>query len=177
MNRQYHEIQDIKELQELLASNERIERCVFQDVDFTVFTGLPYTNRFYDCLFMGCTFSKQMRVQIDKSCFIFSHIDVPYNCFRNHLYTADTLYRGYRLGEPESYECCFDNTIYQYYLQKGKTTIFNLKGVAPDIQQIIVRRLGTMMFELRKADRVPPMPLGSRVPSTYCITEGERPVV
>lgn len=53
-------------------------------------------------------------------------------------------------------------------VQKGKTTIFNLKGVAPDIQQIIVRRLGIMMFELRKANRVPPMMMVLEEAHNYC---------
>ncbi|MBR6600271.1 MAG: hypothetical protein IKK87_00235 [Bacteroidaceae bacterium] len=133
MHRQYHEIQSTVELQELLANNERIERYVFQDLDFSAFTEESSTCRYYDCLFMGCTFSKQMRIQIDKSCFIFSHIDVPYNCFRNHLYTADTLYQGYLTGSPDSYRHCYDNTVYQYYLQKGKTTT--------DIKETLARTL------------------------------------
>ena len=31
-------------------------------------------------------------------------IEVPYNIFRSHLYNADDLYAGYRLGEPDSYD-------------------------------------------------------------------------
>ena len=133
MHRQYHEIQSTAELQELLANTERIERYVFQDMDFSAFTEESNTCRYYDCLFMGCTFSKQMRVQIDRSCFIFSHIDVPYNCFRNHLYTAETLYQEYITGVPDSYKHCYDNTVYQYYLQKGKTTT--------DIKETLARTL------------------------------------
>ena len=53
-------------------------------------------------------------------------------------------------------------------IQKGKTTIINLKGVSPDMQQIIVRRLGMMMFELRKADRVPPMMMVLEEAHNYC---------
>ncbi len=53
-------------------------------------------------------------------------------------------------------------------IQKGKTTILNLKGVAPDIQQIIVRRLGTMLFELRKADKVPPLMMVLEEAHNYC---------
>ena len=53
-------------------------------------------------------------------------------------------------------------------VQKGRTTIINLKGVAPDIQQVIVRRLGTMMFELRKMDRVPPMMMVLEEAHNYC---------
>src|SRR5438552_8789455 len=39
---------------------------------------------------------------------------------------------------------------------KGKTTIINLKGVPPDIQELVVNRLATAMFELRKLGRIPP---------------------
>lgn len=53
-------------------------------------------------------------------------------------------------------------------VQRGKTTIFNLKGVSPDIQQLIVRRLGTMMFELRKLDKVPPMMMVMEEAHNYC---------
>lgn len=53
-------------------------------------------------------------------------------------------------------------------VQRGKTTIINLKGYAPDIQQIIVRRLATMLFEMRKADRIPPMMLVLEEAHLYC---------
>ena len=53
-------------------------------------------------------------------------------------------------------------------IQKGKTTIINLKGVAPDIQQIIVRRMTNMLFELRKAGRIPPLMLLVEEAHNYC---------
>lgn len=120
----YLEITDKKELLHRLSTCERIERCIFQDIDFTSFEEEACTCRYYDCIFMGCTFSKQMRIQIDSSCFIFSHLDVPYNCFRNTLYTAEDLYKGYQVGTPDSYHKTFDYKIYQHYLQKGKTTTY-----------------------------------------------------
>ena len=73
----YREITSTQELHALLTTHERIERCAFQGMDFSEFTTEHATCRYYDCLFMGCTFSKQMRIQIDRSCLIFSHIDVP----------------------------------------------------------------------------------------------------
>jgi len=133
MPHQYHEITTMDELHKLLANHERIERCAFQDMDFSELTDENLTCRYYDCLFMGCTFSKQMRIQIDKSCFIFSHLDVPFNCFKNSLYTADTLYKGYTTRNPDSYAQCFDHVVYQHYLQKGKT--------ATDIKETLARTL------------------------------------
>ena len=53
-------------------------------------------------------------------------------------------------------------------VQKGKTTVINLKGYSPDIQQIVVRRLGTMLFEMRKAERIPPMMLVLEEAHNYC---------
>lgn len=39
---------------------------------------------------------------------------------RQTLYTPETLYDGYRPGEPESYADCYDSRVYQHYLKKGK---------------------------------------------------------
>ena len=129
----YTEIHTIEQLQVLLNTHERIERYVFQNMDFTPLAHEGHTCRYFNCLFMGCTFNKQMRIQIDSSCFIFSAIDVPYNCFRNHLYNADILYKGYRIGYPESYDQSFDGIVYRHYLEKGKS--------ATDIKETLARSL------------------------------------
>ena len=133
MHHPYTEIHSIDELQALLLAHKRIERYAFQDMDFTSLIHESHTYCYFDCIFMGCTFSKQMRSLIDSSCFIFSSIDVPYNCFRNELYTASTLYEGYAIGHPESYAECFDSHIYHHYLDKGKT--------ATDIKETLARSL------------------------------------
>ncbi|MEM2839103.1 MAG: ATP-binding protein [Thermoplasmata archaeon] len=44
-------------------------------------------------------------------------------------------------------------------VRKGKTTVINLKGAPPDIQELIVNRLCTSLFELRKSDKIPPLML------------------
>ena len=129
----YREVRSVEELQQMLATRERIERCVFQDMDFSALTEECGTARYFDCLFMGCTFSKPMRIQIDKSCLIFSHIGVPYNCFRNALYSPEELYDHYTAGAPESYKECFDYRVYEHYLGMGKT--------ATDIKETLARTL------------------------------------
>ena len=53
-------------------------------------------------------------------------------------------------------------------IEQGKTTIINLKGVAPDIQQMIVKRLATVAFEMRKKDMVPPMMMVVEEAHNYC---------
>jgi DNA helicase HerA-like ATPase len=55
---------------------------------------------------------------------------------------------------------------------KGKTTIINLKGTPPDIQELIVNRICTALFELRKIDKVPPMMLVVEEAHNYCPQQG-----
>ena len=57
-------------------------------------------------------------------------------------------------------------------IEEGKTTIINLKGVPPDIQELVVRRLGTLMFEMRKLGAVPPMMLIIEEAHNYCPQQG-----
>jgi DNA helicase HerA-like ATPase len=55
---------------------------------------------------------------------------------------------------------------------KGKTTIINLKGTPPDIQELIVNRICTALFELRKVGKVPPMMLVVEEAHNYCPQQG-----
>jgi len=54
----------------------------------------------------------------------------------------------------------------------GKTTIINLKGVPPDIQELVVRRLSTLLFEMRKIDKIPPLLLILEEAHNYCPQQG-----
>jgi len=51
---------------------------------------------------------------------------------------------------------------------KGKATIINLKGTPPDIQDLIVNRICTALFELRKVNRIPPMMLVVEEAHNFC---------
>lgn len=53
-------------------------------------------------------------------------------------------------------------------IEDGKTTVINLKGVSPDIQQLIVKRLSTVAFELRKKNTIPPMMMIVEEAHNYC---------
>jgi len=53
-------------------------------------------------------------------------------------------------------------------IQKGKTTIVNLRGTPPDIQELIVNRVGNALFELRKVGKVPPMMLVVEEAHNFC---------
>ena len=53
-------------------------------------------------------------------------------------------------------------------VEEGKTSIINLKGVPPDIQCLIVKRLSTVLFEMRKRGSIPPMMLVVEEAHNYC---------
>jgi len=55
---------------------------------------------------------------------------------------------------------------------KGKTSIINLKGTPPDIQDLIVSRICGALFELRKIDKIPPMMLVVEEAHNYCPQQG-----
>ncbi len=56
---------------------------------------------------------------------------------------------------------------------KGKTTVINLKGTPPDIQELIVNRICTALFELRKIDEIPPLMLVVEEAHNYCPQQGK----
>ncbi|MFH1580243.1 MAG: ATP-binding protein [Thermoplasmatota archaeon] len=57
-------------------------------------------------------------------------------------------------------------------IQKGKCTIINLRGTPPDIQELIVNRIGNTLFELRKVGKIPPMMLVVEEAHNFCPQSG-----
>ncbi|MBU1975606.1 MAG: ATP-binding protein [Nanoarchaeota archaeon] len=57
---------------------------------------------------------------------------------------------------------------YQELLHSGKITTINLRGYAPDIQEIIVYKLCQDLFDLRKKNSVPPFFLIIEEAHNYC---------
>lgn len=47
---------------------------------------------------------------------------VPFEVNRTTLYSANELYEGFSLEQPQSYETCFDQRIYKHYISRGKLT-------------------------------------------------------
>lgn len=49
-----------------------------------------------------------------------------------------------------------NHTSFNELIQSGRASIINLKGIAPEIQEIIVYKLCKDLFEQRKKDKIPP---------------------
>ncbi|MGB9637154.1 MAG: ATP-binding protein, partial [Thermoplasmata archaeon] len=56
---------------------------------------------------------------------------------------------------------------------KGKTSIINLRGTPPDIQELIVTRLCNALFELRKINKIPPLILVVEEAHNFCPQQGQ----
>lgn len=57
-------------------------------------------------------------------------------------------------------------------VKQGKTTIINLRGSPPDIQELITNRIATALFELRKVNKVPPVMLVVEEAHNFCPQQG-----
>ncbi len=84
----------------------------------------------------GTIISKEMQtdaVEALKELIETPSIQVPFQLFRDKLYSATDLYEGYQLGKPGSYTYSYDYKVYQHYLNKGKHTT--------DIREMLARTL------------------------------------
>ena len=57
-------------------------------------------------------------------------------------------------------------------VSQGKLSIINLRGIAPDIQEMVVQRLAMALFELRKRDKIPPLMLVVEEAHNYAPQQG-----
>ncbi|MDH7516862.1 MAG: DUF87 domain-containing protein [Candidatus Thermoplasmatota archaeon] len=57
-------------------------------------------------------------------------------------------------------------------VQKGRCSIINMKGVPPDIQEVVVARLTKELFEDRKSGKIPPFLLIVEEAHNYCPERG-----
>ena len=70
----YIEIEDQKELEELLERHSIINKYAFQDLDFTLFESIAQNRIFSQCLFLGCTIPEQIVKSQFKDCLIFPRL-------------------------------------------------------------------------------------------------------
>ncbi len=94
---------------------------------------LAIEKTFIDCIFLGCNIPKSLDKEIIIESLVFPQIDAPFNPFKSSLYTIQSLFGNYQLGNPESYEKTQDKIIYNHYIKSGKE--------ANDIKETLSRRL------------------------------------
>jgi len=130
----YIEVESEEDLIGLLISHKTLRTYAFQNLDFYKVLKFVNHQKFEDCIFLGCGIPKRMiNDNLSENCMIFPQLNVPYNSFPNKLYTPKTLFAGYQMGKPESYEQTPDKIIFNHYIETGKE--------ADDIKETLARRL------------------------------------
>ena len=132
MRQNYNQIKDDWQLARILSQEEgEIRRCAFQCVNLTADTKEALRHSYRDCLFIGCALPQGLKRQT-RDCLFFPNMGETFS-YMNHLYTADELYDGYKLGDPDSYNSCYDGRVYKHYLSMGK--------IAENIKETLARAL------------------------------------
>lgn len=119
----YTEIENCEDLRTVLEAGGTLRHYAFQNIDFETCMEAASACRYSDCLFLGGNGVDRLRDKMDDTCSIFPRFQgLPFRAFREGLYDSESLYEGYRVGEPDSYSECFDSKVYQHYLNAGKQT-------------------------------------------------------
>ncbi len=63
---------------------------------------------------------------------------VPYNTTKMGLYNAQELYKGYDHNHPETFEGCYDQVVYRFFLERGKVTSDPLESMTRAIHDHFV---------------------------------------
>jgi DNA helicase HerA-like ATPase len=57
-------------------------------------------------------------------------------------------------------------------VKEGQGTIINLKGISPDLQELVIARVARKLFQARKLNRIPPMMLIVEEAHNFCPQQG-----
>lgn len=133
MHPNYREIKTEEQLQAVLSQSADIplRRLAFHGLNLREHAEEVLSRQYRDCLFLACQLPHGLKRNLTDS-LVFPNMGELFD-FRTELYTADSLYEGYVVGEPESLKQTFDARVYKHYLERGK--------MAVDIKETLARTL------------------------------------
>ncbi|MCQ2212227.1 MAG: hypothetical protein MJZ36_01170 [Bacteroidaceae bacterium] len=79
---------------------------------------------------------------------------VPYDVTRKGLYTCSELYEGYSPDQPNSYASCYDQQVYQHFLDTGKLTDYPLESLARSQHDFFIRKAMNAFLERYEKKKV-----------------------
>lgn len=133
MRPNYTEIKTQEELADILSqpADVPLRRIAFHGVDLREFSEQALSRTYSQCLFLACQMPHGLKRRLTDS-LVFPNMGELFR-FQTQLYTAYTLYEGYRVGEPQSLATSFDGRVYKHYLERGKQST--------DIKETLARTL------------------------------------
>ncbi len=126
----YQPIRTQTQVAELMAqpTDTPIERMAFHNVSLPD-EALHHTFR--GCIFLACKMPHGLKQRFTDS-LVFPDMGELFR-FRSSLYTAESLYDAYQIGQPETMALTYDAKVYRHYLRRGKR--------ATDIKETLARTL------------------------------------
>ncbi|MBQ3957386.1 MAG: hypothetical protein II681_00835 [Bacteroidaceae bacterium] len=119
MRKKYIKVLDDWQLADVLhQTEETIHRHAFIGSNLTAETELALAHRYRNCLFLGCALPQGFKRQT-QDCLFFPNMGELFHLC-TQLYTPERLYEGYEVGNPDTYQQCFDGRVYRHYLKEGK---------------------------------------------------------
>lgn len=65
---------------------------------------------------------------------------LPYNVTMNGLYDASTLYKGYDPDKPETFKGCYDQKVYNHFLESGKIAGRSYESMGRSLHDHFIRK-------------------------------------
>jgi len=72
---------------------------------------------------------------------------VPFDVSKEELYNAQSLYNGYDLEHPETFDTCYDQQVYKHYIDNGKQTNNPLEQLARSLHDYCTTMAMKRMLE------------------------------
>lgn len=133
MRPNYTEIKSQEQLMQVMSqpSEKPLRRIAFHGVNFREMPEQALGHQYRECIFLACQLPHGFKSRLTDS-LVFPDMGELFR-FQTELYTADTLYEGYEVGQPATIEKCFDGRVYKHYLERGKQST--------DIKETLARTL------------------------------------
>ncbi len=131
-----HEYESLTEIKKELPRMPLVQKGAFQKLDLTKVHDLILNTKFKDCIFLGCKMNDSITNHIlsKGNNAIFPKLKVPFKMYQSKLYSTKSIYKGYKLEHPESYNDTYDKKVYDHFMANGE-------GEANTIQESLARRI------------------------------------
>ncbi len=130
------EIDHPEELERALAAGTDLCGAVFQSLDLRPWSSELARRPLRGAVFLGCEMDPRLLDHAHREeALIFPRFEgLPYNPYRNTLYSPEELYAGFVPGDPGTWTDSLDNRIYRQWHDTGGDT-------GADILQTLARRI------------------------------------
>ena len=112
-------VRELDRLEDFVKQKGQLHCAVVQGLDLTEIDLDWQKLNFNGAVFLGCIFPKEVTIELlnEKGATVFPRFEsLPYDPYRNQLYTRDELMHGWTHSDDRS----VDKQIYDHFVKKGK---------------------------------------------------------